>query len=310
MASASVLQRLNQRAKEAESLITELKGQIDNLRKNAAISVSKPEEDRLRSENEELRKEINKLKVQLVLAEANNGVRQVPLPTAKGRDVSGSSKVAIKGQEEPVANDEQEKKDSEKKKPAKGDKKKDNNGEAEPKAKKEKKSAEPSDENIDVSRLDFRVGKIMKVEKHPDADTLYVEQVDLGEGKNRTVVSGLVKHVTLEQMQDKVAVFMCNLKPAKMRGVLSEAMVMCASTPEKVEILNVPKGAAVGDRVFAEGYTGAPDAILNSKKKIWETVKPDLRVNKNKVACYKGAVLKIEGKGEITAPTLADVQIQ
>ena len=57
-------------------------------------------------------------------------------------------------------------------------------------------------------------------------------------------------------MQDKVAVFMCNLKPAKMRGILSEAMIMCASSPEKVEILNVPAGAQIGDKVTAEGYTG------------------------------------------------------
>jgi len=63
---------------------------------------------------------------------------------------------------------------------------------------------------------------------------LYVEEVDLGEGKNRTIVSGLVKHVPIEEMQDRIAIFMCNLKPAKMRGVLSEGMLMCASTPEKV----------------------------------------------------------------------------
>lgn len=73
------------------------------------------------------------------------------------------------------------------------------------------------------------------VNKHPDADSLYVEEVDVGEGKTRTIVSGLVKHVPIEEMQDRIAIFMCNLKPAKMRGVLSEGMLMCASTPEKVE---------------------------------------------------------------------------
>ena len=50
---------------------------------------------------------------------------------------------------------------------------------------------------MDISRLDLRVGKIVGVEKHPDADSLYVEQVDLGEGKTRTIVSGLVKHVPI-----------------------------------------------------------------------------------------------------------------
>ena len=42
----------------------------------------------------------------------------------------------------------------------------------------------------------------------------------------------------------------------RMRGVLSEAMVMCASTPEKVEILDPPTGSVPGDRVIVEGYTG------------------------------------------------------
>ena len=43
---------------------------------------------------------------------------------------------------------------------------------------------------------------------------------------------------------------------ARMRGVPSEAMVMCASTPEKVEILDPPPGSVPGDRVICEGYTG------------------------------------------------------
>lgn len=53
---------------------------------------------------------------------------------------------------------------------------------------------------MDVSRLDLRVGRIIKAEKHPDADTLYVEQVDVGEPSPRTVVSGLVQHIPLEQV--------------------------------------------------------------------------------------------------------------
>ena len=53
---------------------------------------------------------------------------------------------------------------------------------------------------MDVSRLDMRVGEIVDVKKHPDADTLYVEQVDVGEEKPRTIVSGLVKHVPIEEV--------------------------------------------------------------------------------------------------------------
>lgn len=54
---------------------------------------------------------------------------------------------------------------------------------------------------ITITRLDIRVGLIKKAQKHPDADSLYVEEIDVGEGEPRTVVSGLVKYVPLEEMQ-------------------------------------------------------------------------------------------------------------
>lgn len=47
---------------------------------------------------------------------------------------------------------------------------------------------DPKDEEIHFGRLDIRVGKIIDVEKHPNADSLYVEKVDVGEGKPRTIV--------------------------------------------------------------------------------------------------------------------------
>lgn len=306
MASASVLQRLNQRAKQAESIITELKQQIEILRQNAAVTISKPEEERLKTENQKLRTEVKELKSQLILAEIKNGVKQVPLPTnrtvMKAEPPKKESPPEPEVKQAPVktSNKKPEKADKKEKKPA-------NDGE--PKAKKGKN--EPAAEGkMDVSRLDFRVGQIVDVKKHPDADSLYIEEVDVGEGKNRTVVSGLVKHIPIEQMQNKVAVFMCNLKPAKMRGVLSEAMIMCASTPEKVEILNIPPGAVIGDKVTCKEYPGTPDAQLNPKKKVWETLAPELRVNKDKVATFRGDPLQIEGKGVLTSPTLKDVQIK
>ena len=47
----------------------------------------------------------------------------------------------------------------------------------------------------------MRVGRIVTAEKHPDADSLYVEQVDVGEAVPRTVVSGLVKHIPIDQVR-------------------------------------------------------------------------------------------------------------
>ena len=52
------------------------------------------------------------------------------------------------------------------------------------------------------------------------------------------------------------------------RGIVSEAMVMCASTPDKVEILAPPPGCKPGDKVMVEGFTSNPDPVLNPKKKV------------------------------------------
>jgi len=52
--------------------------------------------------------------------------------------------------------------------------------------------ASTANEEVDVGRLDFRIGKIVEVDRHPDADSLYVEKIDVGEATLRTVVSGLV----------------------------------------------------------------------------------------------------------------------
>ena len=68
---------------------------------------------------------------------------------------------------------------------------------------------------------------------------------------------------------------------------MSEAMVMCASTPDKVEILAPPPGSKPGDLVLVEGFTRKPDDVLNPKKKIFESCAPDLKVNDLKQATYK-----------------------
>ena len=58
-----------------------------------------------------------------------------------------------------------------------------------------------AEQELTISRLDIRVGVITEVQKHPDADSLYVEKIDVGEEQPRTVVSGLVKYIPLEEMQ-------------------------------------------------------------------------------------------------------------
>jgi len=178
--------------------------------------------------------------------------------------------------------------------------------------KREKKQAAANDDSrpLDVSRLDLRIGCVMTAKKHPDADTLYIEEVDVGEGNPRTVVSGLVKHVPIEEMQNRMAIFLCNLKPVKMRGVVSQAMLMCASTPEKVEIIIPPNGVVPGEKITFDGFSGEPEKELNPKKKIWEQIQPDLQTNDQCIATYKGVPFEVKGKGVCRAPTMANSGIK
>lgn len=80
-----------------------------------------------------------------------------------------------------------------------------------------KKAADPTNDIVDVRKLDFRIGKIIDINKHPDADSLYVETIDCGEEKPRTVVSGLVNHVPIDEMRDRIVMLLCNLKPVKVK---------------------------------------------------------------------------------------------
>lgn len=259
----------------------------------------------LLTENETLRKQVELARQQLIQLESQNGKRQIAVPNNGGKlmSVSVASKPTTNGSvaaasEQPaplpaaaVAKPAKEKKPKEKKVAA--------------------PSAGPTVEGpIDISRIDLRIGKIVDVQKHPDADSLYLEKIDLGEATPRTIVSGLVKFVPIEEMQNRTLVVMCNLKPAKMRGVTSEGMVMCASTPEKVELLIAPAGSVPGDLVHCEGYARTPDTQLNPKKKIFETVAPDLRTNDELIAVYKGAALYVPGKGPIRAQTLKNVNVK
>ncbi|CAL1384493.1 unnamed protein product [Linum trigynum] len=152
---------------------------------------------------------------------------------------------------------------------------------------KSKGTVEPE---ITVTRLDIRVGLIKKAQKHPDADSLYVEEIDVGEAEPRIVVSGLVKYIPLEDMQNRKVCVLCNLKPATMRGIRSHAMVLAASNSDhtKVELVEPPESATVGERVTFAGFEGEPDVSLNPKKKIWETLKVDFQTNSELVACFKG----------------------
>merc|ERR1719331_2871175 len=175
-------------------------------------------------------------------------------------------------------------------------------------------AGKPADRPLDdLARLDIRVGKIVKVWPHPDADKLWCEEIDLGEGQPRTIASGLREYVPEAEMLNARVVVLCNLKPKNMRGFASQGMVMCASSPEKVELLRVPEGVPIGERITCAGFSGDPDEKLNEKpgKAPLEVIFPELKTNADAkpAACYKGVPL-MTSKGPLTAPTLKSVFVK
>ncbi|KRZ10677.1 Tyrosine--tRNA ligase, cytoplasmic [Trichinella zimbabwensis] len=138
---------------------------------------------------------------------------------------------------------------------------------------KQKKEAE-----LTVGRLDMRVGKIVRVRQHEEAENLFVEEIDVGENEPRTVVSGLAQHYHVDDLCDRFVVVLCNLKPAKLRGILSNGMVLCASSP--------------GDVIYAEGIERHPDDVLNPKKKVWEKIQANLRTSDNGEPIWKDSILR------------------
>jgi methionyl-tRNA synthetase len=104
--------------------------------------------------------------------------------------------------------------------------------------------------------LDLRVAQIVKVERHPKADKLYIETLDIA-GEERIIVSGLVPHFREDELLNRRIIVAYNLKPAKLRGVESRGMLLAASLKredgsELVELLD-PGDAPTGSRVTLEG---------------------------------------------------------
>ncbi|XP_065916619.1 aminoacyl tRNA synthase complex-interacting multifunctional protein 1-like [Dysidea avara] len=307
------LAKLKKRADEAEKMVVKLRQCVEVLKRKAAEHSNIPAKDeatQLERENIQLRKEVDELRKVLIDFEARNGIVQVPLPTktvlidvAKPPEVQEQPVAPVK-----VAQATGDAKPAQKPK----EKQKEKSKEKKEKPKAEKSAGGAAQQPVDVSRCDFRIGKIVHCEKHPDADTLYVEKIDVGEDEPRTVLSGLVNDYSLDEMQNRMVVVICNLKPRSMRGIMSHAMVMCAFTtsPETSQFIDPPPGSVIGDRVTFDGYEGKPDEVLNPKKKIFEQVQPDLHTDANCIANYKGVAFTVPGKGVCKAASFANCGIK
>ena len=100
----------------------------------------------------------------------------------------------------------------------------------------------------DFMKVNIKVGEIKSCEQHPKADRLLVSQVDLGT-ETRQIVSGIAAHYKPEDLVGRKVLVVTNLKPVKLRGVLSEGMVLAASNDDTLTLPTIidalPNGSVV-----------------------------------------------------------------
>ena len=172
------LAHFNRRFVETGEKIARLSSIVQKMKADLVQS----QEKQLAEENKQLQANVVALKNKLAMLERKNGVQQIEVPNQISVAPAAEEAKAAPA-EQPAAPAKTESKPKQqkqaKKQPAAG-------GAA--KAKNNKPGAEPA--KVDVSRLDLRIGHIKEIQLHPDADSLYLEQIDVGEETPRTVVTG------------------------------------------------------------------------------------------------------------------------
>ena len=118
------------------------------------------------------------------------------------------------------------------------------------KEKKEKEAKETKEEITidDFSKIQLKVGKVIKCEKHPNADKLLVSQIDVGEETPRQIVSGIADVYSPEEFVGKKVIVVTNLKPAKLRGVESQGMVLAGGDKKVLGVVDageLPVGTTI-----------------------------------------------------------------
>ena len=148
---------------------------------------------------------------------------------------------------------------------------------------------------------DLRVGKITKVQDHPEADKLYILEVDF-EHSRRQLVAGLKEHYNKEELLNKNIIVVYNLKPTKLRGIESQGMLLAGEQGKEVGILTTGSSKP-GDKVTA-GNLKSNDKQINFE----EFSKIKLKVSDGKVL-YKNKILKT-GKEEIKVEKIKEGEVR
>ena len=120
------------------------------------------------------------------------------------------------------------------------------------------KQAEPEEPKIDLlpeitiddfAKVDIRVGKVLEGKPHPDAKKLLMFTIDTGD-KKRSIVSGIANDYDPKDLVGKNVLVVCNLKPVKLRGILSEGMILAGEDNQgKLYVIEASLGMKPGDKI-------------------------------------------------------------
>ncbi len=148
-------------------------------------------------------------------------------------------------------------------------------------------------ETVDpFTRFDLRVAQILSIQEHPNAEKLYILELDVGTEK-RQIVSGLKPYYTKEELLGKKIVLIANMKSAKIRGTQSDGMLLAADDTVHVKVLT-PVVSLPGEKVFVQGMD-----IFSAESSYTKSVEIDDVLalglsTKNKIAVYKGIALQTQ----------------
>jgi len=123
-----------------------------------------------------------------------------------------------------------------------------------------------------ADRFDVRVARILEAKEHPNADKLYVLQVDLGD-ERRQIVAGIRQDYKPEELRGRKVALLANLEPAKLRGIESRGMLLAGESESTVGLLVPPDSASIGAQIL--GTKGAPTLPFAEFQKYKLQVGPD-----------------------------------
>ena len=100
----------------------------------------------------------------------------------------------------------------------------------------------------DFKKLDLRIARILEVEKHPDADKLYIIKIAY-QDKEKQLVAGIRQYYEADELIGKQIVVVDNLEPVSIRGVESQGMLLAAKDVEGLTILTTDREVQPGSKV-------------------------------------------------------------